>query len=289
MTSSKFLQEQLALINHKISTSNGVEHGCGYYELLERLHLLLVKNNTRRVYYNGVSLKKFEYFENRPDSDINSIIIENLGNDGGIKLNSLNCLKQASSKINLKIHEEKHCNFYINSNDVIPNNICNAFCRSRDYGRHVWIFNDPNVKTTLKNVVERNTRIGDLLEYPKCCVDWFTEIQTNSLIDCYYCYRNMPVIRFSDEGAVNFLLDYFETDYIPNNKKRILYIQKNHVKKTILNYPFVYHQACASCLKNSTSPSARLNHKYGEFARLISQEFYNNLIDESKKIVTMYQ
>ena len=70
------LQEQLDLINSKISTSDWDENGCHYYELLTRLHLLLVKNKIRKVYHDVVSLKKLEYFKVSPDID--SVIIDHL-------------------------------------------------------------------------------------------------------------------------------------------------------------------------------------------------------------------
>ena len=284
MTYSEHLQDQLALINNKIYFSNWDKYGYCYYELLAELHLLLVKNKIKRVYFDGVSLKKAEYFENCPDVD--SVIINSLGNAGKMRLNALRHLKQISSEMNLGIHEEKHVYFYLNNNSVVSNNVLGAFCRSRGYGRHVWIFHDPNIKNIIKDVVRGDLRIGDLLEYPKCCVDWFTETRTNSLIDCYYRYLNTPVLRLSDDSAVEFLLDYFETDVVPNNEERMLDIGKNHVGKTISKYPFVFHQACAPCLNNSASPTAKLNQRYGEFACLISHEFYNKFIVESKKIAT---
>ena len=279
------LQEQLDLINSKISTSDWDENGCHYYELLTRLHLLLVKNKIRKAYHDAVSLKKLEYFKVSPDID--SVIIDHLGSTGKMQLDSLRYLKQISLKMNLGIHEEKHSYFYLNKNDAVPSNVLDKFCKSRGYGRYVWIFNDPNEKNTIKDVVRGNIRVGDLLEYPKCCVDWFTEAQTNSLIDCYNLCLNTSGLILNDDGVVKFLIDYFETDSVPNNEKRILDIKKNHVKKTISQYPFVFHQACATCLKNFASPTARLNQRYGEFARLISQRFYQTLLDESKTMAAM--
>ena len=91
-----------------------------------------------------------------------------------------------------------------------------------------------------------------------------------------------------DDGVTRFLLKYFETDQVPNNEKRIHDIRRNHVGKTILKYPFVFHQACLTCLKSSISPTAKLNEKYGRFARLVSEEFYEKLVDESKKTANTY-
>ena len=69
MSNFGHLQEQLDLINSRISTSNWDENGYHYYELLTRLHLLLVKNKIRKVYHDAVSLKKLEYFEVSSDID----------------------------------------------------------------------------------------------------------------------------------------------------------------------------------------------------------------------------
>ena len=258
-----------------------IEQEYYYYELLARLHLLLVKNKIRKVYYDVTSLEKPEYFE--AASDVDSVITDHLGNESKTKLDPLDYLKQVSAEMNLRIHEEKYSYFYLYYNNAVPNNILVRFCRNHGYGRHVWIFDDPNVKNTIDDVAKGNVRIGDLLEYPKCCVDWLAKTQTESLIDCYDQWMKVPLSPWPDDKIVELLLDYFESDDIPNNKKRRLDITNNHVDKTISKYPFVFHHACIPCLKNSTSPTARLNQRYGEFARHISQEFYEKLIDESKK------
>lgn len=282
---SRSLQDQLNLISSNAPITDYDKEGGHYYDLLTKLHLLLVKNKIKEACYDSVSLTTSEYFGT--DSDVDSVIVRHWGNTGKTKLDILSHLKHVSSKINLRIHEEKQSYFYINKNDVIPDNIRDKFCKNRGYGRNVWLFDDPNVKNTIKDVVKGNIRIGDLLGYPKCCVDWFTQTQTNSLIDCYNLCLNTPGLN-DDDDITRFLLKYFETNQVPNNEKRILDIERNHVGKTILKYPFVFHQACLTCLKSLISPTARLNKKYGRFARLVSEEFYEKLIDESKKTVNTY-
>ncbi|MEW6044202.1 MAG: hypothetical protein AB1608_08055 [Thermoproteota archaeon] len=286
MNDSQLLQKQLKLINNEIAASNWTRDNYYYYELLARLHLLLVKNKIRRAYFDDVSLKKSEYFED--NSDIDSVIIDHLGDAGSMQLKALRYLKQISSQIGLQVYEARHSYFYLNKNDVIPDNILDKFCRNYGYGRFIWVFNDPSVKNAIDDVIQGNIRIGDLLEYPKCCVDWLTETQTTSLIDCYYLCLNKSLLPLSDDATVEFLMDYFESDVVPDNEKRILDIKKNHVAKTISKYPFVFHQACSFCLENSTSPTAKLNQKYGNFAQSISEEFYQKLIAESKKMSGYY-
>ena len=283
---SRSLQNQLHLISSNASITDYAKEGCHYYDLLTKLHLLLVKNGIKKACYDSVSLTTSEYFGT--DSDVDSVIIKHWGNTGKTKLDILSHLKHISSKINLRIHEERQSYFYVNKNDAIPDNILDKFCKNRGYGRNVWLFDDPNVKNTIKDVVKGDIRIGDLLGYPKCCVDWFTQTRTNSLIDCYYLCLNTPGLILDDDGVTSFLLKYFETNHVPNNEKRILNIQRNHVGKTVLKYPFVFHQACLTCLKNLISPTAKLNKKYERFARLVSEEFYEKLIDESKKAADTY-
>lgn len=283
---SRSLQNQLHLISSNASITDYAKEGCHYYDLLTKLHLLLVKNGIKKACYDSVSLTTSEYFGT--DSDVDSVIIKHWGNTGKTKLDILSHLKHISSKINLRIHEERQSYFYVNKNDAIPDNILDKFCKNRGYGRNVWLFDDPNVKNTIKDVVKGDIRIGDLLGYPKCCVDWFTQTRTNSLIDCYYLCLNTPGLILDDDGVTSFLLKYFETNHVPNNEKRILNIQRNHVGKTVLKYPFVFHQACLTCLKNSISQTAKLNEKYGKFARLVSEEFYEKLIGESKKAANTY-
>lgn len=282
------LLKQLELIlDTNISTSAWTDLGYYYYELLAKLHLLLVKYKNKKVCYDSVSLKKSEYFKD--NLDVDTVLLDKLGRAGAIQLNALRNLREVSTKLNLRIHEEHHNYFYVNRNNVMPDNILDAFCRCRDYGRHMWIFNDLGVRNTIKEVVEGNAQIGDLLEYPKCCVNWFAETRTNSLIDCYSLCQNLPSLPLSEHATVNFLLDRFETNFVPNNEEKMMLIQKNHVEKTISKYPFVFHHACTRCLKNSTSPTSKLNQKYAKFARLISNEFHKKIIDESKKIITAYQ
>ena len=193
MNHSRRLQKQPELIKSGISTMASIEQGYYYYELLARLHLLLVKNKIRKVYYDVASLEKPEYFE--AASDVDSVITDHLGNESKTKLNPLDYLKQVSAEMNLRIHEEKHSYFYLNYNNVVPNNILMRFCRNYGYGRHIWIFYDPSVKNTIDDVVKGNVRIGDLLEYPKCCVDWLAKTQTKSLIDCYDQWMKVPLSR----------------------------------------------------------------------------------------------
>ena len=283
---SRSLQDQLNLISSNASITDYDNDECHYYNLLAKLHLLLVKNRIKKACYDSVSLTTSEYFGT--DSDVDSVIIKHWGDTGKTKLDVLFHLKYISSKINLRIHEERQSYFYVNKNDAIPDNILDKFCKNRGYGRNVWLFDDPNVKNTIKDVVKGDIRIGDLLGYPKCCVDWFTQTQTNSLIDCYCLCLNTPGLILDDDGVTSFLLKYFETNHVPNNEKRILDIQRNHVGKTVLKYPFVFHQACLTCLKSSISPTAKLNKKYERFARLVSEEFYEKLIDESKKAADTY-
>lgn len=282
------LLKQLELIrNTNISTSTWTDSGYYYYDLLAKLHLLLVKHKNKKAYYDCTSLEKSEYFKD--NLDVDAVLINRLGSAGEVQLNALRGLTQVSIRLNLQIHEERHSYFYVNHNNAIPDNILDAFCRCRDYGRHVWIFNDSDVRNTINEVVKGNTQIGDLLEYPACCVNWFTETRTNSLIDCYSLCQSLPGLPLSEHAVVNFLLDWFETNPVPNNEERMLMIQKNHVEKTISKYPFVFHHACTHCLKNSASPTSKLNQKYAKFARLISNEFYKKIIDESKKIIMAYQ
>ncbi len=283
MSGSKSLQEQLELINENISASTLTKYGYCYYELLSKLHLLLVKNKIRKAYYDDKTLINPEYFED--SHDIDSVIIKHMGPDAKIQLNSLRHLKQASSKMNLKSYEATHSYFYLNQNEIVPNHILDKFCRSRGFGRNIWVYDDPGIKNDIDDVIQGNIRIGDLLEYPKCCVDWLVETQTKSLIDCYCLSISTALAQLSDSATVGFLLDYYQTDHVPNNEETIQSIRKNHVRKTISKYPFVFHHACRSCLKNSNSPTAKLDQRYGRFARSISQEFYQQLVNESKKMV----
>jgi len=129
-------------------------------------------------------------------------------------------------------------------------------------------------------VVNGNQRLGDVLEYPKCCVDWMADTKTRSLEDCYIFYLNTSSGLKNNE-IIKFLRAHFETDVVPNNDERIVDIGANHVGKTMSKYPFVFHQACIPCLENPNSSTSKLNNKYEDFAKLISKEFHQKIISES--------
>ena len=284
MADDSFLKKQLDLIDENISTDALVNDGFFYYEFLSKLHLLLVKNGVRKAYFDSITLKNPEHFKDCQFSDVNSIIIKTMGDFVKPQLQSLDNLKKISKKLGLNVYELIQCPLPFHENDVVPQEIIKEFSATYSNGRNVWIYLKSNIRKQIIQIIEGKLGVSDFLEYPKCCVDWMTTSKTESLKDCYCLCWNKHLLPPSDESTLEFLRTYFESDYVANNDERIKNIEKNHLAKTISDYPFVFHQACKSCLENSNSPTAKLNEKYGKFARLISEEFYQKISNEGKRL-----
>ncbi len=281
------LKEQLDCIRENISNPIWSQKGFDYYELLTKLHLLLVKNNLRKSYYDETTLVSCKYFENCSDDQIDDIIIEHVP-DFKPRINALNQLKKISEKMGLQTYLIRQIPIEIRTKCYVPENIIKKFATSFSCGKQILIFNDKKIESEIRQLLTGKKRLGDILEYPRCCVNWMVETKTKSLEDCYKFYEENFGTEDHDKMK-EFLLKNFESDNISGNKERMIEIQDNHVMRTISTYPFVFHQACNSCLKNSYSSTSKLNKKYSNFAKKISKEFHDKILDEAKRIWTFKQ
>ena len=276
------LNEQLGIIKGKISSMSWSNNGYDYYELLTKLHLLLVKNELRKAYYDETTLISCKYFENHSDKEIDEIIIERVPNYKS-SIDALNQLQKIGKDLGLHMYNIKQIPIEIKAKCNVPKKVSSEFSTSFSCGKQIIIFKDEKTELEIKKIATGKQKLGDVLEYPSCCIDWMIETKTKSLEDCYEFYVENFGYEDHDE-MMEFLYRNFESDSIPHNEKRMIEIEKNHVIKTISAYPFVFHQACESCLKNIHSPTAILNKKYDNFARKISKEFHQEILNKSIRI-----
>lgn len=255
-----------------------------YYELLTRLHLLLVKNNLRKAYFDKVTLINCKYFENCPDEQIDNIILTSEPSFGP-GIDALNQLQKVCKTLGLRSYMIKQIPIEVRTNCDVPESVVSEFATSFSCGKQIFVFNSEEIESEIKKLVTGELQLGDILEYPQCCIQWMMDTKTESLEDCYkFFIKRYGEYNNSDE-AVEFLHRNFESDIIPRNEDRMNKIQNNHVAKTISVYPFVFHQACDLCLKNPSSPTAKLNNKYEKFVKMeVPEEFYREILEAAAKI-----
>ncbi len=273
---------QLDIIKGNISSMGWSEPAFYYYDVLSKLHLLLVKNDLRQAYFDEVTLIHSKYFENCPTEQIDEIIIEHVKSYEP-RIRAINRLHETAKRMNLNSQIILQIPIDIDANTTVPEKIVKEFSTSYSAGKQILIYRDSKIKSSLKQLTSGKQRLGDLLNYPSCCVNWMVKTKTKSLEDCY----NFAKENLGDhpDDLIEFLLTNFESDRIPDNEERMDDIIENHVMKTVSTYPFVFHQACTSCLKDNNSSTAKLNKTYRNFAKEISEKFYQKILDESIKLI----
>ena len=254
-----------------------------YYELLVKLHLLLVANNLRKAYFDETTLISCKYFENCSDGQVDDIIIAHVPAFRP-KIDALNQVQKVCKRLELQTYLIRQIPIEVRADCKVPENVVDRFVTSFRCGKQILVFNNNEVKSEIAQLVAGKLRLGDMLEYPKCCVDWMANTKTKSLEECYeYYVENRS--KCNHEEMMKFLYENFERDSIPGNIDRMFEINYNHVKKTISAYPFVFHQACASCLKSPYSPTAKLNKIYEDFAKKVSKELHQDIFEARREIV----
>ena len=125
-----------------------------------------------------------------------------------------------------------------------------------------------------------NIPTGYLLEYPDCCISEFVDQKTQLLIDCmteFYMEFPSNVLNRgpTDQELKEYCFENYHSESVSNYDKRIEGFHKQMEDSQKL-FPFLSHHACKNCIDNpKSSPSARLNKTYADFARQIDQTLYS--------------
>ncbi len=130
------------------------------------------------------------------------------------------------------------------------------------------------------NQIKNSSSLGNFtksqfLNYPRCCGEWFVDSKTKFLIDSIDEYYG-TTDNFSKSNLINFSSQNFINNQNYNYEKRINEMQ-SHAIKSNKQFPFVFHHACDDCMKESDSPTAKLNKKYEKFTQTIDSELYQYL------------
>jgi len=142
------LKKQLDSIVGNISSISWIRHGYYYYELVSRLHLLLVKNGIRKAYFDEVTLKNPEHFENCLPDDIDAIIINEVENYKP-RIDAINRLQKISKNLGLGTYMALQIPMEFNESDIVPNEIVKEFSTSYSNGKNIWIYQDAKLKKTI--------------------------------------------------------------------------------------------------------------------------------------------
>ncbi|MGI0016229.1 MAG: hypothetical protein ACREBU_22645, partial [Nitrososphaera sp.] len=199
-------------------------------------------------------------------------------------LEQLEKLKSIAIELGLQVHLSDAAPLNFVETDNIPKDVIEEHSRKIFVGKDIWIFSDPSVLDEIKQTLEGKIRLGDLLGYPKCCVDFMACIRTRFLEECYEHF----LAHHKDGYDRQELMDYLRknAESYPGAEKIHIRI-KQHVFMTNEEYPFVYHQACGACLDRGNSPTFTLNLEYSQFAKEMPGNFDISLLKESRRFVSM--
>ena len=229
-----------------------------FYDLLGFLHILLVKNHKKKFYLTG--------------GDVRNV------------LRVSKVLKVPCKKIERPYFWERYQSKIIDKyvmNKIVEHPIiqrANDLCFS---------MNEKSI-TELIGVPLTARLMGELFEYPRCCIDWFYQSQWKDLEVCYEFETSRwgnqyDPQRMAKVMAVRIIAMTNADFLIPELEKRLRKIAFKNDLKVREKFPFVFHQACDSCVDNRDSPTGKLNKIYAEFAKKKYPDLYNLIISESKK------
>ena len=151
--------------------------------------------------------------------------------------------------------------------DEIENNIFSDMT-------YFWIASKEK-SNQIKNSSLDNYTTSQFLNYPRCCGEWFVDSKTKFLIDSIGEYYG-TTDNFSKSNLINFSSQNYINSQNYNYEKRTNEML-SHGEKSNKQFPFVFHHACDDCMKESDSPTAKLNKKYENFAQTIDSELYQYL------------
>tara|TARA_B100000378_G_scaffold183637_1_gene148722 strand:+ start:75 stop:926 length:852 start_codon:yes stop_codon:yes gene_type:complete len=124
-----------------------------------------------------------------------------------------------------------------------------------------------------------NIPTGYLLEYPDCCISNFVNQKTQFLVDCmteFYIEFPSNVLNRdpTDQELKAYCFKNYHNENVLDYEKRMEDINKL-AKDSRKFFPFISHHACKNCIDDpQSSPSAKLNKTYADFARQIDDTLF---------------
>ena len=183
--SNEQLEQDFTAFPNIISTNSCMDVGIKYYDLLSKLHILLVKNNLKSAYYDSVKLinPKDTNFPNVKPTD--KIFLSVIDPEILKEYKILKRLKKTASKIGLKTFESDISPVNFTHTDIVPVSILNTLSNQLIVGANLWIYSDNSMLNKIKQVISGTLRVGTILDYPQCCVEWMAATKTKFLEKCY--------------------------------------------------------------------------------------------------------
>ena len=121
---------------------------------------------------------------------------------------------------------------------------------------------------------------GVLLEYPYCCISNFVNQKTQLLVDCMKeFYLSFPTNTLNRDPTDQDLKAYCFENY--HNENVLDYEMRKKAFEKLAEdsrkiFPFISHHACKNCIDDpQSSPSAKLNKTYADFAGQINDNLFN--------------
>jgi hypothetical protein len=201
-------------------------------------------------------------------------------------LNQLEKLKSIAVALGMNVYISDASPLNFVESQKIPKDIIEEHSRKIFVGKDIWIYSDPSVFDEIKQTLDGTIRLGDLLGYPRCCVNFMACIRTRFLEECYEYFLENHKKGYERDELTDFLRKNAES--YPGAKK-IHFRINQHVYMSNKQFPFVYHQACGPCLDMDESPSFNLNLAYKKFAKRIPSNFDISLLKASAKYISLLE
>jgi hypothetical protein len=145
-----------------------------------------------------------------------------------------------------------------------------SYERRHDY--LLWVGADPKMRSEIKAAVYDPLRVGAVLGYPDCCV--LDENSRNERMN--RAFATALVEKVGDDEAR--VLEALRR----NLKVDIEFDPGDNLVRTDEEFPFVFHIACDTCLRESAAPSAHLNQEFEHLANTVDVSLQQTLIAMSK-------
>ena len=142
----------------------------------------------------------------------------------------------------------------------------------------IWILKKELVPK-IASMTGVNISRGHLLEYPDCCISEFVDQKTQLLIDCmteFYMRFPSNVLNRgpTDQELKDYCFQNYHSESVLDYDERMEEFHKQMEESQKL-FPFLSHHACKNCIDNAqSSPSAKLNKTYADFAEQIDDTLF---------------
>jgi hypothetical protein len=210
-----------------------------------RKKILRLKTNPKPLFDLRNKLEVFAVKTGLKPSCVGTLDLMNSGSKFDDNISSL---KQIAKMVGLKHKVTTTPPLYFSRPPNVPESFLDAYY-DRDNFEMLWIYDNPEVESSIDKCLSGKLNEGHVLGYPKCCIDWHEEKRVLEVES-----------RLSREDAEFQLM------------------LEEHVLGTWKKYSFVSHWACSSCLSEESRETKKLNQKYRELAIRIGEDFRKKLV-----------